>query len=60
MRSLEELESFPQCSLDIRKLKGRENVFGIRIGKYRIFFKLYKEEKKIIVFSILPRKKAYK
>lgn len=45
--------------LDIKKLKGYPNNYRLRVGKYRILFKLL-EEHVIIVYAILPRKKAYK
>jgi len=45
--------------LDIKKLKGFKNHYRLRVGKYRILFELEKPDK-IIVYAILPRKKAYK
>ena len=59
LNCLKELEKFPQCNLDIKKIKG-ENLFRIRIGNYRIFFKLFKYERKIVVSNIFHRKVAYK
>ena len=37
---------------DVRKIKGRRNVFRIRIGKWRIQYEVFKEQKLILVFSI--------
>ncbi len=45
--------------LDIKKLRGYRNHYRIRIGEYRVLFELEKPNK-IIVYAILPRKKAYK
>ncbi len=45
--------------LDIKKLRGYENHYRIRVGQYRILFELEKP-RKIIVYAILPREKAYK
>ena len=45
--------------LDIKKLKGFENHYRLRVGKYRVLFELEKPDK-IIIYAILPRKKAYK
>ena len=45
--------------LDIKKLRGYKNHYRIRVGEYRILFELEKPNK-IIVYAILPRKKAYK
>jgi len=39
-------------------LKGFKNHYRLRIGKYRILFEIEKD--KIIVYSILPREKAYR
>lgn len=45
--------------LDIKKLRGYKNHYRIKVGKYRILFELEKP-RKIIIYAILPRKKAYK
>ncbi len=45
--------------LDIKKLRGYKNQYRIKVGKYRILFELEKP-RKIIIYAILPRKKAYK
>ncbi|AUB56288.1 MULTISPECIES: type II toxin-antitoxin system RelE family toxin [Methanobacterium] len=45
--------------LDIKKLKGYSNHYRLRIGKYRVLFQLQKDHV-IIIYAILPRKKAYK
>ena len=48
--ALKLLERFPFIRLDIKKLKGKERTFRIRLGKYRIIFILI--ENKIYVFDI--------
>ena len=59
-KASKKLESIEQSAeLDIKKLKGYPNHYRLRVGKYRILFKLL-EDHVIIVFAILPRKKAYK
>lgn len=45
--------------LDIKKLKGFKNYYRLRVGKYRILFEL-QEGPSIVIYDILPRKKAYK
>ncbi len=45
--------------LDIKKLRGYRNHYRIRVGDYRILFELVKP-RKVIVYAILPRKKAFK
>ncbi len=45
--------------LDIKKLKGYPHHYRLRVGGYRILFQL-QEDHVIIIYAILPRKKAYK
>jgi len=52
------LKEFPFAHLDIKKLAGKDDLFRLRIGSYRIFFIL--EENKIYVFDAEVREKAYK
>lgn len=49
------LEGFPFVRIDIKKLKGKEKIFRIRIGKYRILFILLDD--KIYVSDISIRGK---
>ena len=55
-RTLKTLENFPFTRLDIKKLKGKEKIFRIRIGRYRILFILSKN--KIYVSDIEVRGKV--
>lgn len=57
---LKELEDFPKVRLDIVKIAGETNTFRLRVGKYRALFKVYKEEKVIIVVKIDLRKRIYR
>ena len=45
--------------MDIKKIKGLEKTFRIRIGKYRIIFQVDKIEKTIYITHAEARKKAY-
>ncbi|KAF5028033.1 type II toxin-antitoxin system RelE family toxin [Methanobacterium aggregans] len=45
--------------LDIKKLKGYRNHYRLRVGGHRVLFELH-EGHEIIIFAVLPRKKAYK
>jgi len=51
-------------SVDLKKLKGSESEWRIRIGDYRIILELWKapnnEEPGVIVLEIVKRKDAYK
>ena len=44
--------------LDIVKLRGYKNNYRLRVGRYRVLFEL-EAERTIIVYAVLPRKKAY-
>jgi len=44
--------------IDIKKLKGTKNHYRLRVGDLRILFELVGD--KILVYAILPRRKAYK
>ncbi len=41
------------------KLKGSENIYRIRIGKYRILYSVYFERKIIIIVKIGKRESIY-
>lgn len=45
--------------LDIKKLRGYKSHYRVRVGEHRILFELEKP-RKITIYAILPRKKAYK
>jgi len=42
------------------KIRGEKDVYRIRIGDYRILYKILWTEKTIIVFRITHRRKAYR
>ena len=44
--------------LDIKKLKGFQRHYRIRVGNYRIRFELSVDQT-IVVYSVSPREKAY-
>ncbi|MBS7646373.1 type II toxin-antitoxin system RelE/ParE family toxin [Candidatus Bathyarchaeota archaeon] len=56
---LRQLEDFPAVKLDIVKIAGEANTFRLRVGKYRALFKVYEQEKIIVVAKIDTRKKIY-
>lgn len=43
---------YPFRMYDLRKIKGRNNVYRIRIGKWRIQYEVFRKEKFALVFSI--------
>ena len=56
---ISKLKSGFSPELDIKKLKGYKNHYRLRVRGYRILFEL-QEGYVIVVYAILPRKKAYK
>ncbi|MEM2463959.1 MAG: type II toxin-antitoxin system RelE/ParE family toxin, partial [Candidatus Bathyarchaeia archaeon] len=54
---LRQLEDFPAVKLDIVKIAGEANTFRLRVGKYRALFKVYEQEKIIVIAKIDTRKK---
>ena len=60
---LELLEEFKKNPLpdnyDVKKLKGFENAYRIRVGKYRVVYKVDWDERKVFVVFIGHRGKAY-
>ncbi|CAG0968595.1 MAG: type II toxin-antitoxin system RelE/ParE family toxin [Candidatus Methanoperedens sp.] len=52
--------SFAPIKHDIIKMKGHNNIYRIRVGDWRIIYKVDKKIKQVIVFDILPRKIAYR
>ena len=57
---LRQLEDFPNVRLDIVKIAGETGTFRLRIGDYRALFKIYENEKIIVVVKIDTRGKAYR
>lgn len=46
--------------LDIKQLKGYQNIFRLRIGKYRILYEVYENELIIILADAGSRGDVYK
>jgi mRNA interferase RelE/StbE len=57
--ALKELNEGFSAQLDIKKLKGMNNRYRVRVGDYRILFELSRARREIVVFAILPRERAY-
>jgi len=56
-KALKKLED--PFSLDIRKLTGIEDVYAVRIGNFRIVFKIYFDRKIVFVTRIDKRERVY-
>lgn len=46
--------------LQVKKLKGEENLYRTRIGDYRIVYEVRKKEIQVIVIKIGHRKEVYR
>jgi len=55
---IEELAANP-LPRDVAKLKGLGDAYRVRVGKYRILYRVVWEEKVIIIFRIALRGRAY-
>ncbi len=49
----------PVKLFDVKKLKGIEDTFRIRLGDWRIIYELRRKESMIVVLDIAPRGRAY-
>ena len=55
------LRSNPFFGINIKKLKGKYNeIYRIRIGDFRMFYKIDENKKIIFIINIENRKDAYK
>lgn len=45
---------------DVRRIRGREREWALRVGKWRVFFEYVHEEPIIRVLRVRPRGGAYK
>ncbi|MBS9783199.1 MAG: type II toxin-antitoxin system RelE/ParE family toxin [Pasteurella sp.] len=54
--SVATLVNFPDVYLDIKKLKGSQSQYRIRVGKYRIIFEVIDDEPRIISIQTIKRR----
>ena len=50
----------PVKTHDVKKIKGREDIYRVRIGDYRVVYRYEKKENQTEILLVLPRSKAYK
>lgn len=50
---------YPKTIFDLKKLKGSNNLYRIRLGSYRIVYAVFKDNKEILILELTTRKKAY-
>ena len=46
--------------IDIKPVEGEKDIYRLRVGKYRMLIKVYKEKQTILVVKIGPRGDIYK
>ncbi|HEC67239.1 MAG TPA: hypothetical protein ENI35_00225 [Candidatus Desulfofervidus auxilii] len=46
--------------IDIKLVEGEKDIYRLRVGKYRMLIKVYKEKQTILVVKIGPRGDIYK
>lgn len=56
--AVDELASAPRPS-GVRKIVGGKNVWRIRVGHYRVIYKIYDERLVVMVVRVAHRKEAY-
>ncbi|HDM27001.1 MAG: type II toxin-antitoxin system RelE/ParE family toxin [Thermoprotei archaeon] len=56
---IEELSSDP-LPRGAAKLVGLKDAYRVRVGDYRILYRVYWKERMVVVFRIAMRKKAYR
>ena len=53
-------DSFAPVKLfDVKKLKGMQDTFRIRLGDWRIIYEFKRKESMVLVYEIVPRGSAY-
>ena len=55
-----ENEPIPVEKYDIKKMKGLPNTYRIRVGAYRVVYKVDFKEKLVVIVKIDTREKVYK
>lgn len=56
---ISKLAFFPIVHLDVKKLKGFEKTYRLRVGEYRVIFEFEKDEKVIKILKIGKRSEVY-
>jgi len=59
LEKVRELESFPACRADVKKLHGADNAFRLRVGGWRIIFAVYRDINELVIFDLDTRGRIY-
>ncbi|ASJ01104.1 type II toxin-antitoxin system RelE family toxin [Thermococcus gorgonarius] len=50
----------PSEKFDVKKLRGRENTFRVRLGDYRVIYELQRKKLLILIIKFGKRENVYK
>lgn len=53
------INPYPKAIFDLKKLKGSDNIYRIRLGSYRVVYAVFRNSKEILILELTTRKKAY-
>ena len=59
IKTLED-DSVPADKFDIEKVKGVDDIYRVRIGKFRVFYVVFWNERAIAIYKLEKRERAYK
>ncbi|MDH3001557.1 hypothetical protein A1D23_02985 [Chelonobacter oris] len=54
-RKVKELSSFPDVTLDLKKMKGVDNQYRLRVGDYRVLFEVIDGKPTVISIQAVKR-----
>ncbi|WP_297497524.1 type II toxin-antitoxin system RelE/ParE family toxin [Thermococcus sp.] len=54
------LNPIPSEKFDVKKLRGRENTFRVRLGDYRVIYELQRKKLLILILKFGKRENVYK
>lgn len=60
LTELLEKDPYPWKNFDLKKIKGIEDTYRIRIGEYRVIYYIEKDKKKIHILKLETRERVYR
>lgn len=52
-------DPIPYRSAEVKKIKGYPNTYRIRVGDIRILYKIYKKDRRLVIYDIDYRGRIY-
>ncbi|WP_394295719.1 type II toxin-antitoxin system RelE family toxin [Archaeoglobus sulfaticallidus] len=56
---MSKLAFFPLVRLNVKKLKGHQNVYRLRVGDYRVIFEYLKGKRVVKILKVGKRESVY-